>query len=45
MLELLKKGMIIGIIYLLLLGYLFLYCNRIERLEKNWENNQINDNK
>ena len=37
MVRLLKKGVILGIIYLILLGFLFLYCMRIERLEKNGE--------
>ncbi|MBR2828296.1 MAG: hypothetical protein IKE70_03600 [Bacilli bacterium] len=41
MVRLLKRGVIIGIIYLLLLGFLFLYCSRIERLEKNGEINVI----
>lgn len=37
MVRLLKRGVIIGIIYLILLGFLFLYCMRIERFEKNEE--------
>ena len=44
MVNIMKKGMIIGIIYLLFLGYLFLFCERIERLE-NDKNPLIYDRK
>lgn len=33
--KILKKGLIIGSIYLIFILYLFMACNRIERLDSN----------